>query len=107
MINTNVISWIGSVLLAVCGVPEMLRTIKDKRCHIGYGMLLCWFFGEVLVFIHVFNTLHDKALLFNYGLNLAILCIMLYYKLRPKKPIPNWIIETNKRMSPRIINEKE
>lgn len=76
------ISWIGSIMLATCSIPELIRTIKDSKCHVGYGMLSLWYFGEILVFIHVFNTTKDPALLFNYGLNIAILSIMVYYKLR-------------------------
>ena len=76
--------WIGSLLLAVCSVPELIRTIKDDKCHVGWGFLLLWYFGEIFVFIHVFSGIKDLALLFNYGLNIAVLSIMLYYKLRDR-----------------------
>jgi uncharacterized protein with PQ loop repeat len=80
----NVIGWCGSLLLSFCGLPEMIRTIKTKKCHIGNGMLAMWYIGEIFVFIHVFSGNKDLALLFNYGLNIAILSIMLYYKVRDK-----------------------
>lgn len=80
--DTSIISYIGAMMLGACGFPELIRTIKDSKCHVGYGMLSLWYFGEILVFIHVFNTTKDPALLFNYGLNIAILSIMVYYKLR-------------------------
>lgn len=76
------IGWIGSILLGACGIPELYRTIKDNRCHVGWGMLLMWLIGEILVFIHVFKEIQDVALLFNYGLNIAILIVMVYYKIR-------------------------
>jgi len=76
------IAWLGSILLAVCGVPELLRTISDGKCHIGWGMLLCWFFGEVLLAYHIIIKVKDRALLFNYSLNIAIITIMLFYKFK-------------------------
>lgn len=76
------LGYIGSALLAYCGVPELVRTIKDKKCHLGWGFLLMWFFGEVLVLYHVLVTVKDIALLLNYTSNCIILSIMLYYKLR-------------------------
>ena len=68
--------------MAICGVPELVRTVRDKRCHIGWGMLLSWYIGEILVFIHILTGIKDKALLTNYFFNIAIISIMLYYKIR-------------------------
>lgn len=76
------IGWVGSILLALCGLPELIRTVKDGRCHVGWGMLLTWFFGEVFVLIHVISSLNDLALVTNYTLNIAILSVMIYYKFR-------------------------
>ena len=75
------IGWLGSLLLGICALPETIRTIKDGRCHVGWGMLLLWLLGEVFVFIHVLFNIHDIALLTNYSLNIILLIIMIYYKL--------------------------
>ena len=75
------IGWLGSLLLGICALPETIRTIKDSRCHVGWGMLLLWFLGEVFVFIHVLFNIHDIALLTNYSLNIILLIIMIYYKI--------------------------
>ena len=75
------IQWLGSLLLAVCGLPELIRTIQDSKCHVGYGMLTCWLLGEILVAIHVYRTHKDKALLTNYAVNIIILLVLWYYKL--------------------------
>lgn len=72
-------------MLAVCGIPELIRTVRDSRCHIGWGMLLCWYLGEIFVFYHVWNTAKDQALLLNYSINIIILSVMVYYKIFSKK----------------------
>jgi hypothetical protein len=82
------IGYIGSILLGICAVPELIRTVRDSRCHVGWGMLLSWYLGEIFVFIHIWNTSKDQALLLNYSTNILILSVMIYYKIfvdRPKK----------------------
>lgn len=76
------IAWFGSFLLGICGFPELIRTVRDKRCHVGWGMLLTWYFGELLVAYHVFTTLKDYALLTNYAFNIIIISVMLFYKIK-------------------------
>lgn len=75
--------WIGSLLLALCGFPELLRTIKNDKCSVGYGMLLMWFFGEIFILAYVVPK-GDIPLIFNYGFNLAIVSFMLAYKVTDK-----------------------
>jgi hypothetical protein len=74
------IAGLGSLLLALCGLPEMIRTIQNKRCDIGWLMLLLWLFGEILLFIFACNT-KQYILLINYGANISFVMIMVYYKL--------------------------
>lgn len=75
--------FIGSILLAICAIPEVVRTIKDNKCHLGWNFLLLWFFGEVFLFIYVVDLI-DYALIFNYGFNILLLIIMLIYKVKNK-----------------------
>ena len=77
------IGYLGGVLLAICGIPEVIRTIKDRRCHLGWPFLLLWFFGEVFMEIYAIG-LWDFPLLFNYTFNLILVGIMLYYKIKTK-----------------------
>ena len=76
------IAWCGSVLLALCALPETMRTVKDKKCHVGWGMLSMWYAGEILVLYHVLVNVKDNALAFNYILNVILISIMLFYKVR-------------------------
>ena len=73
------IGLIGSLFLTFCGVPELFRTLKDRKCHVGWGFLLMWFFGEVLCFFYGFQ-LNEIPLIINYTFNLVIVGIMVYYK---------------------------
>lgn len=73
------IGYIGSIFLAINAIPELVRTIKDKRCHIGWPMLVLWFLGEIFMTTYAFS-LKDMALIFNYVFNFIIVVIMLGYK---------------------------
>ena len=77
------IGYLGGLLLAICGIPEVIRTVKDGCCHLGWAFLLLWFFGEVFMEIYAFG-LRDYPLIFNYTFNLVLVGIMLFYKIKNK-----------------------
>ena len=77
----NTIGLVGSLLLALSGIPEMIRTIRDKQCHLGWGLLLMWFFGEVLCVVYGLQ-LREIPLLINYLFNVVIISVMLFYKIK-------------------------
>ena len=80
----EVIGYLGGLLLGLCGIPETIRTITDKRCHLGWTFLLMWFFGEVCMLSYTIQ-LWDFALISNYTFNVLLVSIMLYYKIRYDK----------------------
>lgn len=73
------IETIGSILLALCGMPEAYRCYQTKTCTLGWPMLLMWLVGEVLLIIFAIQT-GQYVLLLNYIANLAFLSVMMYYK---------------------------
>jgi uncharacterized protein with PQ loop repeat len=77
----ELIAYIGGILLGVCGVPEVLRTIRDRRCHLGWPFLLMWFFGEAFMLVYSID-LKNSPLIMNYLFNVIIVGIMLYYKIK-------------------------
>jgi len=77
----NILGLIGSILLTFCGLPELIRTIQDKRCHLGWGFVLMWFFGELFCFIYVLE-LKEIPLIMNYTFNLFISGTMLFFKIK-------------------------
>ena len=78
------LAMIGSIALATCGVPEAIKAYETEECTIGYTMLLLWLVGEICLVIYVIQT-SQYVLLINYGFNILLVSIMLYYKLRPKE----------------------
>jgi len=65
---------LGSVLLALCGLPMLLKALKDKHVDgVSLGFLWMWFLGEVFVFVYVYFTSMDYILLANYGLNVIVI----------------------------------
>ena len=77
----NTIGLIGSLLLTFCGVPEFFRTVKDKRCHLGWGFLLMWFFGEIFCVYYSFG-LGEIPLIINYTFNLFLAGVMITFKIK-------------------------
>ena len=75
------IGYIGSIFLTVNAIPEVIRTIKDSRCHIGWPMLMLWFFGEVFMTTYAI-MLWNIPLMMNYIFNFVVVIIMLSYKIR-------------------------
>ena len=75
------IGFIGSLLLTFCGMPELIRTVKDRRCHLGWEFLLMWFFGEVFCFVYIFD-IQNLILLMNYSFNLVVTGLMLIFKIK-------------------------
>jgi len=73
--------YIGSMFLTINAVPELVRTIRDGRCHIGWPMLVLWFLGEIFTTTYVM-MLQDIPLLINYLFNFVVVTIMLLYKIR-------------------------
>jgi uncharacterized protein with PQ loop repeat len=79
------LGWIGSILLAFCGLPQAIESYKTK-CSDGltWGFLFMWLSGEILTFLYVLPKL-DLPLIFNYSANIIFLIIIVYYKIKPKK----------------------
>ena len=76
------IGWIGSILMAFCGLPQAIESYKTKSSRgLSWGFLIMWFSGELLTMIYILPKM-DLPLLFNYTANLIFLIIIIYYKLR-------------------------
>ena len=79
-----IIGWLGSICLAICGVPQAWTSYKDKHSHgISWAFLLLWGFGELFALLYVYDKL-DLPLLMNYSINILILSIIFYFKFRPQ-----------------------
>lgn len=78
--------WIGSILMALYGIPQAWLSFKNKNSHgISWGFLLMWAVGEVFVILYLSNKAEiDIPLLFNYSLNFLVVLTILYFKIFPK-----------------------
>jgi len=77
----SILGWLGASLLALCGLPAAIDVIGKGTAE-GYSQAFIgmWFAGEVLTLIYVIlRHGFDKPLIFNYGLNLTFISIILYY----------------------------
>ena len=86
----QIIGWLGSVCLAICAVPQVVKTFRTKKIDdISWGFLLLWFSGEVFTLSYLFlidyrtGVLHFP-LYVNYAFNITLLFYLLYAKVRYK-----------------------
>ena len=81
----EIIGWLGSILLAFCGLPQAIESYKTKSSEgLTWGFIGMWFFGEILTIIYILPQM-VLPLIFNYTANIIFLSIIIYYKINPKK----------------------
>jgi uncharacterized protein with PQ loop repeat len=79
------VGWLGSILLAFCGLPQAIESYKTKNSDgLTWGFVLMWFVGEICTFVYIIPKM-DLPLLFNYSANIMFLIIIIYYKINPKR----------------------
>ena len=76
------LGWSGALLLAMCAIPEVIKSIITKNCSVGWGMLSLWWVGEALTLIFIAVRAPEIQLLVNYGINFLFVSILIYYKRR-------------------------
>jgi uncharacterized protein with PQ loop repeat len=79
------IGWIGSILLAFCGLPQAIESWKTKNSDgLTWGFLGMWGMGEIFTIIYIIPKWH-WPLIFNYTANIIFIASILYYKIKPKR----------------------
>lgn len=77
------IGWIGSWSLAVCGLPQAIKCIKDGNASgMSWEFILLWFIGEIFTLVYILQQNGLKPLIANYSLNVVFTLIILYIKVR-------------------------
>jgi len=71
------VGWLGSILLAFCGAPEAYRAVTDPQYDIALLFVLMWGVGEVITLYAVYKDAKLGYLLFNYGMNILFISIIL------------------------------
>jgi len=81
----QILGWLGSICLAICGLPQAWMSFKDKHSHgISWAFILLWAFGEAFALAYVYDKL-DLPLVMNYLTNILIVGVILYFKIKPGK----------------------
>jgi uncharacterized protein with PQ loop repeat len=79
------IGWVGSILLAFCGLPQAIESFKTKNSDgLTWGFLIMWGVGELFTVVYIIPKWH-WPLIFNYTANIIFISIIVYYKLKPKR----------------------
>lgn len=79
------IGWLGSILLAFCGLPQAIESYKTKSSEgLTWGFISMWFIGEILTIIYILPQM-VLPLIFNYTANIIFLSVIIYFKIFPKK----------------------
>jgi uncharacterized protein with PQ loop repeat len=79
----EICGWIGCFLLAVCGLPETWAAFKNKRTGLTWGLIVMWFFGEILAMTYIWGTTANLPVLLNYAFNISLLLPVIWYKFKP------------------------
>lgn len=80
----EIIGYLSSTLLAICGLPTAILSIKNGNSrHIDNGLCAIWYAAELLGIVYV-TWLGNLPLIINYGFNVVFLTVICYYKLRPR-----------------------
>lgn len=80
------IGWMGSFLLALCGLPQAYTSWRQGHSRgINKLFLAMWFFGEIdLLIFTCFRLGWVPQLIVNYALNILILGVIFYYIFKPR-----------------------
>ncbi len=83
----EIIGWLGSSLLAICAVPQVIKCFKTRSADdLAWGFLILWFLGELFTIIYLLVSDSSQnfwhwPLYLNYGLNILLVVYLLYAKL--------------------------
>lgn len=75
------LGYIGTLLLALCSLPLLIRTIKDGHCRGIDGVFLaCWWLGEEAMLGYVSAVTPTYPLVLNYLANVLMVGVIGAYK---------------------------
>ncbi|WP_340114505.1 PQ-loop repeat-containing protein [Maribellus mangrovi] len=91
MINET-IGWVGNILFAICGIPQVIKTYRSKSAKdLSLLFLWLWMSGELLTFVYILigdweTGIAHFPLYFNYIANIFMATYLIWAKYTyPKK----------------------
>lgn len=80
-------AWIGSLCLAYCGAPQVIRSLRTREVRgLSYGFLASWGLGEALLLIALVPA-WSWPLFFNYTLNLIMVITLIVLKITGERDV--------------------
>lgn len=81
----SILGWTGGFLLAICGFPQMIQSIKEGNSKgLTHSFLWMWFIGEICLLGYVLPK-SDIPLVLNYSANCVMISVIIYYKYFPRE----------------------
>lgn len=78
------IGWLGSIMLAICAIPQAYTCWKQGHANgLDWSLLILWGGGELITFVYVVPKL-DWPLICNYGANIIAMSVIVWYKWKPR-----------------------
>jgi uncharacterized protein with PQ loop repeat len=79
------LGWIGSILFALCALPQALHSIRHGHSDgLTWGFLGMWLSGEIFTLAYVASKQDVLPLIANYAANLVFLTIIIGFKIFPR-----------------------
>ena len=88
MTPNEIMGWMGSILFAICALPQVVHTYKTRKVDdLNELFIWLWFLGEVFTFWYIIvddinNKIYHIPLYFNYLFNLIMVFYLIYAKYR-------------------------
>ena len=85
LIMIDLVGWLGSAMLAACGVPLLYTCIKERSIakNISMAFLQLWLWGEVFVIVYAaMQSVELMPILFNCVSNIVCIFGILWIRWR-------------------------
>lgn len=74
----------ASILLTVCALPQLVKTVKDGNAHgLSIYFVVTWFAGMISQLLFAVS-IKQLPLILNAGITCIVVAVILYYKIFPK-----------------------
>ena len=81
----TILGWAGSLLLALCAIPQAYKSFKEKETvGISSAFLWMWLSGEIMAAIYVFYEKYSLPLMLNYITNIILISIIIWFCYFPR-----------------------
>jgi len=76
----EIIGWTGGILLAICGFPQMIKSIRDGHSRgLEWSFIMMWYFGEIFSLVYIWPR-ENCPMIMNFSLTIMFITVIIYYK---------------------------